>query len=248
MPGHTNSADPHEHGRPARPKSGSSRKGSTANGVTKPRTNTNTSGSGAPVRKAGKRVSQTIDHQTKTVIKEDKENTLDQKENDKLGKGNMTNEMAESNVNDKVAQESNEDRENDATTVDEVQTIGNTRTRFTRPETPPKVETPPPAPPVQEQPEVFTLEKFNNTVDSFSSVFSSQKFTHVTDDYPADELVHVVSEVTEKIEEYKQQTVSSQRHLEGLREKMYEVRGRLQDNIRQKSNAIRMGKCPFCFF
>lgn len=246
MPGHTNSADPHEHGRPARPKS--SRKGSSTNGVNKPRTNTNTSGSGAPVRKAGKRGSQTLDGQTKTVIKEEKENTLGQKENDKIGKGNTANEMAESDVNDKVIQESNEDRENDVTTGDEVQTIGNTRTRFTRPETPPKVETPPPAPPVQEQPEVFTLEKFNNTVDSFSGVFSSQKFTHVTDDYPVEELVHVVSEVTEKIEEYKQQTVSSQRHLEGLREKMHEVRDRLQDNIRQKSNAIRMGKCPFHFF
>lgn len=243
MPGHTNTSDPHEHGRPARPKSGSARKGTTTTSVfTKPKTNTNTSGSGTLVKRGVKRNSQTTDQkQTKTTVNEQQDNILeDQNQTDKVGNGKSTSEMDESDVKEKVIQESSEDDANDEKHEDEVQNLGNTRTRFTRPGTPPKPETPPPTPPSPQKPEVFTLEKFNDTVDTFSGVFSSQKFTHVTDNYPVDELQLVVSDVSGKIEEFKQQTVTSQRHLEDLRERMHEVKDRIQQNIQQKSNAIRM--------
>ena len=98
------------------------------------------------------------------------------------------------------------------------------------------------ASPPRRQPEVFTIEKFNRNMDEFVEVFASDKYTHVTDEYPVDDLVTVVSHVTTSVEEFKQQTVSSQHHLEELRETMRRVKEKIQSNIQRKSNIIRMGE------
>ena len=240
MPGHTNSSDPHEHGRPVRPKSGSTRKGTatTTSVLTKPRTNTNTSGTGIQVRNRGGRPSKTDQRQMKTVNKEQKETIPDKDEFNKIENGEIETMK---NEND-VMIETNGETENGNNKEDINETEENTKTRYTRPETPPKPETPPPEPPSPKQPDVFTLEKFNKTMDTYSDKFSASKFTHVTDDYPTEELIAVISEVTVKIDEYKQETLSSQQHLNALRQRMHEVKERIRHNIQQKSNAIRMGK------
>lgn len=234
MPEHTQSSDPHEHGRPARPKSGSSRKGTTTTNVlNKLKTNTNPAGSGSPVKKGDKRDSlrpeQKRSQAKKGVIYE-------QNENNKIEDCEMKDQMDRKEVNGK------KDAHHEENIEEELKTVGNTRTRFTRPDTPPKAETPPPALPSPKQPDGFILENFHNTVDTFTDIFSSQKFTNVTDDYPVDELVRVVNDVTNKIEAYKQQTLSSQRHLEELRMRMRDVKERIQNNIQQNNNAIRMSK------
>ena len=99
--------------------------------------------------------------------------------------------------------------------------------------------------PHKQQPEVFTIQKFNRNMDDFVEVFTSDKFTHVTDEYPVEELVSVVSHVTTSVEEFKEQTVSSQRHLEELSETMRRVKEKIQMNIQRKSSIIRVGKFLF---
>ena len=96
--------------------------------------------------------------------------------------------------------------------------------------------------PPRKEPEKFTIEKFNRNMDDFVDVFTSDKYMHVTDDYPVNELVSVVSDVTTSVEEFKQQTVSSQRHLEDLRETMRRVKEKLQMNVQKKANVIRVGE------
>lgn len=242
MPGHTNTADPHEHGRTFRPKSGSARRTTTV--VNKPRTNTNTSGSGVlrikPDRKGSRLTETRAAKQPASVDRiSNKENLNDESKNGET--------KQEENV--LMDQDLVENNDEEMETVDEnnVEATDNRKTRFTRPETPPRVETPPPAAP-SPKPEVFTLETFNDKMDSFSNVFSSAKFTNVTDDYPVDEIVDVVNDVKEKIDEYKQQTLTSQRHLSALRERMHDVKERIQNNVQQKSNAIRMSEFLLSYF
>lgn len=233
MPGHTQSSDPHEHGRPARPKSGSSRRGTTTtttNVSTKRKTNTNPIGSGSLVKKGDRRDSLRPGQKRSQG---EKEVIYEQKENKKIENGALKNEIEHNEINGK------KDADHEENTEEELKEEGNTSTR---PETPPKAETPLPAPPSPRQQDGFILEKFNHTVDTFADAFASQKFTNVTDDYPVDELVRVVNDVTHTIEEYKQHTLSSQRHLEELRVRMRDVKERIQNNIQQNNNVIRMSK------
>ena len=111
---------------------------------------------------------------------------------------------------------------------------------------PPKQTTLPPpasgASPPKPKPEPFTIEKFNHNMDDFVETFASDKYMHVTDNYPVEELVSVVGNVRSSVEEFKQQTVSSQRHLEELSETMRRVKEKIQMNIQKKSSIIRVGE------
>ena len=98
------------------------------------------------------------------------------------------------------------------------------------------------ASPPKPKPEPFTIEKFNHNMDGFVETFASDKYMHVTDNYPVEELVSVVGNVKTSVEEFKQQTVSSQHHLEELSETMRRVKEKIQTNIQRKSNIIRVGK------
>lgn len=234
MPGHSG-PDPHEHGRPVRPKSSSA--GRRSNLKTKMNTTGTSVGTGSAGRKHGSRGQKKVQIQQDPPQETETQETVDAIE--------AVENQNEASVNDDVngvngADEHEQDEHE--TTDDE-----NSRTRFTRPESDTqtaKPETPPPS----LEPEVFTLEKFNNTMDSFSDIFSQNKFTNVTDDYPVEDLVTLVNDVTKSIEEYKEQTLTSQRHLDELQGRMRDVKERIQTSVQKKTNAIRMSKYFFFIF
>ncbi|KAH3865875.1 hypothetical protein DPMN_028919 [Dreissena polymorpha] len=239
MPSHA-TTDPHEHAKPIRQPTGSPPKGRSAQKAKPSISNPGSSSKSKENRRGSKSQETKPGGQNYTVeqIKELKETNDDEivSPNGVDGKQKESNEeITKGDSSEKVTDDNEESAAND------VVSVANRRTRFTRPETEVKFskpETPPPSP----KPEVFTLEKFNDVVDNFSDVFSSHKYTNITDEYPVEDLVTLVNDVTGKIEEYKQQTITSQRHLEDLRGRMHEVKRRIQENVQKKSNAIRMGK------
>lgn len=217
MPAHSG-PDQHEHGRAVRPKSSGA-------GRRNQRSRMNVPGSTASgVRKTGKPGTRIMANEQKPPLETEKP---EDKDNRKVESEDVEIQPEPEEKPDAFPPEV--DTENDVEQTKEEE----------EEEVPPKPETPPPPPP---EPEVFTLEKFNDTVDSFSDVFSQQKFTNVTDEYPVEDLVTLVHDVTGSIEEYKQQTLSSQRHLEDLRERMRDVKERIQTSVQKKTNAIRMRK------
>lgn len=223
MPAHS-SSDPHEHGRVNRPKSSSTAR------RTNMRSKNNASVTGTPSagKRHGSRGSKNVE------IKQTAPSVTQKQEIDEVAEENKVVDVVEIQTENGENEVEHNDAEENGTAEDE-----NSRTRFTVPESDTtKPETPPPVP----EPEVFTLERFNNTVDNFSDIFSQNKYTNVTDDYPVEDLVTLVSEVTESIEEYKQQTLSSQRHLEDLRGRMHDVKEKIQTSVQKKTNAIRMSK------
>ena len=139
-------------------------------------------------------------------------------------------------------------KENDASENEpKMETSDMNQTRKDAEETPPPKQTtiPPPtsgAAPPKPKSEQFTIEKFNHNMDDFVETFASDKYMHVTDNYPVEELVSVVGNVRTSVEEFKQQTVSSQRHLGELSETMRRVKEKIQMNVQKKSSIIRVGK------
>ncbi|XP_052785943.1 death domain-containing protein 1-like [Mya arenaria] len=99
-----------------------------------------------------------------------------------------------------------------------------------------KPETPPPSP----TPEGFSLEKFNKSVDEYADVFSLNKYLSVTDDYPVEALKTLTNDVTVTVDEFRQNTLDTERHLEALRERMHYVKQCIQEHVQKKTNAIRM--------
>ena len=226
MPAHSG-PDPHAHSIPARPKSSST--GRRPNTRSKMSTPVTSAGTGSAGRKIGSRTSTKVDiKQTPPTITDRQENGDEahleaieavQTQNDAQFHGDVNG----GNVD-------NQDSDDE-----------NSKARYS----PAEIETPKPATPPPPEPKVFTLEKFKNSMDVFSDTFSQNKYTNVTDNYPVDDLMALIGDVTECVEEYKQQTLASQRHLEVLRERMRDIKERIQDNVQSKSNAIRMSKFFF---
>ncbi|KAL3885315.1 hypothetical protein ACJMK2_025391, partial [Sinanodonta woodiana] len=87
----------------------------------------------------------------------------------------------------------------------------------------------------------FDMQAFTSEIDNFTEIFSSEKYNQtVDDDYPVDDLIMVVSSVSTQIEEYKQQTMSSQQQLENLKQRMAAIKEGLQMNIQKKRFQVRI--------
>ena len=241
-------SDPHEHGRqPTGPKPAVNRRG---NSKPKPISRTVTGTGNVHTRRGSK---QTTKQETRTKVEPkstemSESKSLEAKLEDKDGQQEEKGHEIE-NGETTTYRYATEITENGSHEDSEKQQLGNTRFRpldtATGEENQEDANTECKVPTPLPEPEVFTIEKFNNTMDNFVDKFSSSKFLNVGEEYPVDDLISVVTQVTESVEEYKQQTLSSQQHLDELRNKMKDVKHSIQQNIEKRSNAIRMSE--YCY-
>ena len=83
---------------------------------------------------------------------------------------------------------------------------------------------------------------FNDNIIEFTEIFESDRFQKVDQDYPVEDLISIVTAISHTIEEFKQQTLSSQNQLEGLRMKMREVKENIHSTVTKTSMQFPNGK------
>lgn len=88
----------------------------------------------------------------------------------------------------------------------------------------------------------FNIRSFNDNILEFTEIFDSDRYKNVDEDYPVEDLIGVVAQISNTIEEFKQQTQNSQQQLEGLRMKMKQVKENIQFSVSRKAFDIRTGK------
>ncbi|XP_060082127.1 death domain-containing protein 1-like [Ylistrum balloti] len=84
----------------------------------------------------------------------------------------------------------------------------------------------------------YNIRSFNDNILEFTEIFDNDKFKTVDSAYPVEDLISVVNSVSSAIDEFKEQTLASQSKLEGLREKMKEVKQAIHHNIAK--NAVEL--------
>ncbi|XP_021350911.1 death domain-containing protein 1-like [Mizuhopecten yessoensis] len=84
----------------------------------------------------------------------------------------------------------------------------------------------------------YNIRSFNDNILEFTEIFDNDKFKTVDSAYPVEDLISVVNSVSSAIDEFKEQTLASQVKLEGLREKMKEVKEAIHHNIAK--NAVQL--------
>ncbi|XP_033724899.1 death domain-containing protein 1-like [Pecten maximus] len=84
----------------------------------------------------------------------------------------------------------------------------------------------------------YNIRSFNDNILEFTEIFDNDKFRTVDSAYPVEDLISVVNSVSTAIDEFKEQTLASQSKLEGLREKMKEVKEAIHHNIAK--NAVQL--------
>ncbi|XP_061190143.1 death domain-containing protein 1-like [Saccostrea echinata] len=87
--------------------------------------------------------------------------------------------------------------------------------------------------------EGFNIRSFNDNILEFTEIFDSDRYRNVDSNYPVEDLMGVVSQISNTIEEFKQQTQNSQQQLEGLRMKMKQVKENIQFSVSRKAFEIR---------
>ncbi|ESO89736.1 hypothetical protein LOTGIDRAFT_164757 [Lottia gigantea] len=87
----------------------------------------------------------------------------------------------------------------------------------------------------------FDIKTFNSSISDYVELFSSPKFTKVETDYPVDDLISVVSEISSAIEDYKAYTAASQQHLEDLRNRMKTVKENVRMSVTRQAFQIQEG-------
>lgn len=85
----------------------------------------------------------------------------------------------------------------------------------------------------------FNIRSFNDNILEFTEIFDSDRYKNVDEDYPVEDLIGVVAQISNTIEEFKQQTQNSQQQLEGLRMKMKQVKENIQFSVSRKAFDIR---------
>lgn len=88
----------------------------------------------------------------------------------------------------------------------------------------------------------FNIRSFNDNILEFTEIFDSDRYKNVDEDYPVEDIIGVVAQISNTIEEFKQQTQNSQQQLEGLRMKMKQVKENIQFSVSRKAFDIRTGK------
>lgn len=97
------------------------------------------------------------------------------------------------------------------------------------------------------EPERFSIHTFNDNIMEYTELFDSDKFRNVGDDFPVDDLIAVVNSISGTINDFKEQTLNSQKQLEGLREKMKNVKETIHISISKNAVAIHLGEYTFMF-
>lgn len=88
----------------------------------------------------------------------------------------------------------------------------------------------------------YNIRSFNDNILEFTEIFDSDRYRNVDENYPVEDLMNVVAQISNTIEEFKQQTQNSQQQLEGLRTKMKQVKENIQFSVSRKAFEIRTGK------
>jgi hypothetical protein len=88
----------------------------------------------------------------------------------------------------------------------------------------------------------YNIRSFNDNILEFTEIFDSDRYQNVDENYPVEDLMKVVGQISNTIEEFKQQTQNSQQQLEGLRKKMKQVKENIQFSVSRKAFEIRTGR------
>lgn len=84
----------------------------------------------------------------------------------------------------------------------------------------------------------YKIRSFDDNILEYTEIFDNDKFKTIHSEYPVDDLISAVNSVSGAIDEFKQQSLASQIKLEGLREKMKEVKEAIHHNIAK--NAVQL--------
>ncbi|KAK6184688.1 hypothetical protein SNE40_007107 [Patella caerulea] len=87
----------------------------------------------------------------------------------------------------------------------------------------------------REVPRDFDIKSFNTSISDYVDLFSSPKFTSLDGNYPIDNLISVVSDISASIEDYKIYTADSQRNLEELRNRMKTVKENIHMSVTRQA-------------
>ena len=90
--------------------------------------------------------------------------------------------------------------------------------------------------------EGFNIRSFNDNILEFTEIIDSEKYRNVDEDYPVDDLINVVAQISDTIQEFKRQNQESQEKLEGLRQHMKTVKESIHFSVSRKAFEIRPGK------
>lgn len=85
----------------------------------------------------------------------------------------------------------------------------------------------------------YDIRSFNASLGEFVGVLSDRRFQEMSDDYPVDDLLSVVSMVSATIEEYKEHTVHTQKQLEALRNTMRTVKENIHITVTRQAWDLR---------
>lgn len=86
----------------------------------------------------------------------------------------------------------------------------------------------------EKAPEEYKIKSFNDKILEYSEVFDSDRFNNIDQDFPVEDLVSFVNVISGTIDEFKQQSQSSQKQLEDLCNKMRHVKANIHYSITKR--------------